>query len=270
MSLATMGRKSRSTNPRLRRQPCFVLNMTGRGNVIGRSYNAGWCRVKRPIYGKCKMGAKTTCCAADRLTPENCKKGCGCRYGGLSQPAPQMGYGVYLNRKSRGVSRPGGSTCCLTLSDLSQNKATWKQTETYQASLVTETKRLAQLRCSSVKYDPSTNKITAKVSDCIAQGSKARGAYGNCCKCDCRWPITKPRLSYTRINHHRCGTTKTLCVTHSASEQTAMVKSGGKKCGIDPNKGELYSAASKWRGKVNSYTRAPNINTKHCWNPWAR
>ena len=44
MSLATMGRKSRTTNPRLRRQPCFVLNMTGRGNVIGRSFNAGQCR----------------------------------------------------------------------------------------------------------------------------------------------------------------------------------------------------------------------------------
>ena len=264
MSLATLGRKSRSTNPRLRRQPCFVLNMTGRGNVIGRSFNAGGCRVKRPFYGKCKMGAKVTCCAADRLTPENCKKGCGCRYGGLSQPAPQMGYGIYLNKKSRGAYHPGGSVCCSTLADLSRNKLTWKQATSYASSSVTETKKLAQLRCSQRVYNPSSGKITAKISACIANGSGARGAYGNCCKCECRWPITKPRLSYTRINHNRCGTTKTLCVTNSASEQTAMVKSGTKKCGINPATGEEIVAQVP-----NSYTPAKNVNTSRCWNPYA-
>ena len=268
MSLATMGRKSRTTNPRLRRQPCFVLNMTGRGNVIGRSFNAGQCRGKRPFYGKCKMGGQVTCCAADRATPENCKKGCGCQYKGLSQPAPQMGYGIYLNRRSRGASRPGGGKCCSTLADLSQNKLTWKQSTSYDASLVTETKRLAQLRCSYRVYDKVSHKITAKISDCIANGSGARSAYGNCCKCECRWPITKPRLSYTRINHNRCGTTKTLCVTHSASEQTAMIKSGTKKCGINPTTGDKLPDAVH-APIPNSYTPAQNVNKSRCHNPYA-
>ena len=59
MSLATMGRKSRTTNPRLRRQPCFVLNMTGRGNVIGASFNAGQCRGKQPFVWKMQNGWKS-------------------------------------------------------------------------------------------------------------------------------------------------------------------------------------------------------------------
>jgi len=362
MSLATMGRKSRTTNPRLRRQPCFVLNMTGRGNVIGASFNAGQCRGKRPFYGKCKMGGQVTCCAADRVTPENCKKGCGCRYKGLSQPAPQMGYGVYLNRRSRGASRPGGGKCCSTLADLSQNKLTWKQSPNNSAMDLIQHKKEATIACyhdlnnnSSLtgkctdsgcgigkdtfielhKYkmtvgnvgeqygydaadqtpygslstptlfgyfiseldwingeldlkidgdlskcdiksltlsDPTMNSSETYYANrsnfedgtetarwewstgntffpsrvgkqidviievekkkkgpaCIHNGAGARGAYGNCCKCDCRWPITKPRLSYTRINHHWCGTTKKL--PHSTAGDFITRKRAANMC----------------------------------------
>jgi len=342
--------------------------MTGRGNVIGASFNAGQCRGKRPLYGKCKMGGKVTCCDANRTTPENCKKGCGCRYKGLSQPAPQMGYGVYLNRRSRGASRPGGGKCCSTLADLSHNKLTWKQSANNSAMDLIQHKKEAAIACyhdlnnnssltgkctdggcgigkdtfielhkykmtvgisnepvatderwgydgkGNIHYgslsaptlfgyfiseldwqtesgeldlkiegdlsqcdiksltlsDPTMNSSETyyanRVSSftpgarwrwgtgntffpsrvgkqidviievekkkkgpaCIHNGAGARSAYGNCCKCDCRWPIVKPRLSYTRINHHWCGTTKKL--PHSTAGDFITRKRASNMC----------------------------------------
>ena len=267
MSLATLGRKSRTTNPRYRRDRCFILNMTGRGNVIGQNFNAGNCRGKKPFYGKCRMGALTTCCAANHLAPKDCHKGCGCWHKGLSQPAPQMGYGIYLNRKSGGAYRTGASDqCCSTaaLADLSRNRITWKQSISYDASTIIDTKRGAALRCSYQIYDVSSGKITAKLPDCVTNGSGARGAYDNCCKCDCRWPIVKPRLSYPRINHHWCGTTKTLCVSHTAGEQIAMVKAGTQKCGINPITKQLVPQGPY----PNSYTLLKPFNKSRCKNPY--
>ena len=63
---------------------------------------------------------------------------------------------------------------------------------------------------------------------CIHNGAGARSAYGNCCKCECRWPIVKPRLSYTRINHHWCGTTKKL--PHSTAGDFITRKRAANMC----------------------------------------
>ena len=149
MSLATLARKSRTTNPRFRRDPCFVLNMTGRGHIIGGKFNAAPCRSKGkyPNFGGCSAGGNTTCCSANHTTPKDCKKGCGCWYGGLSQPAPQMSYGNYLNRKSKGAYRPGGQQCCDTSNNLTANKIIWQQSPNITAGEIIQQKKDTTIAC---------------------------------------------------------------------------------------------------------------------------
>jgi len=149
MSLAVLARKTK-TQQRLRSTKCstdgggrsvgFVLNMTGRGGGIGlsgMSYKQRGmnCR-KTPANmsyqgkvntgcqcegccsggGRCKTGQAGTCCAGDgwpQRVSKECRANCGlCWYGGLSQPAPQMSYRNYINRKAKGAYRPGGAVCC--------------------------------------------------------------------------------------------------------------------------------------------------------------
>ena len=158
MSLATLARKSKTTNPRFRRDPCFVLNMTGRGHVIGGKFNAAPCRSKgkRPSFGGCSAGGNTTCCSANHTTPKDCKKGCGCWHGGLSQPAPQMSYGNYLNRKSKGAYRPGGQQCCETSNNLTANKIVWQQSPNISAGEIIQQKKDTTIACYNNLNDNSS------------------------------------------------------------------------------------------------------------------
>ena len=139
MSLAVLARKTK-TQQRLRSTKCgsksggrtagFVLNMTGRGGGIGLSgmsykqrgvscrkypYKTLGCQCKGCCSdgGRCKTGQAGTCCAGDQRVSKKCRDDCGlCWYGGMSQPAPQMSYRNYINRKANGAYRPGGKVCC--------------------------------------------------------------------------------------------------------------------------------------------------------------
>jgi len=142
MSLAVLARKTK-TKQRLKSTTCgngrsrngqqgrsvgFVLNMTGRGGGIGLSgmsykQRGASCRNKQPVprgckgccSGNCKTGQSGTCCTADKIVSQERRANCGeCWYGGMSQPAPQMSYRNYINRKANGAYRPGGKVCCKT------------------------------------------------------------------------------------------------------------------------------------------------------------
>ena len=142
MSLAVLARKTK-TKQRLKSTTCgngrsrngqqgrsvgFVLNMTGRGGGIGLSgmsykQRGASCRNKQPVpceckgccSGNCKTGQAGTCCKADNIVSQERRANCGeCWYGGMSQPAPQMSYRNYINRKANGAYRPGGKVCCKT------------------------------------------------------------------------------------------------------------------------------------------------------------
>lgn len=218
MSLAVLARKSRTTNPRYRRDKCFILNMTGRGQVLGmsaKSHSGNCTNTKKPYYGKCSMGLRSGGCGGVGAVDANCMKGCGCLYSnGLSQPAPQMGYGVYLNRKSNAAYRPGGRVCCKT----AINKHVWKQAPNMASSEVIETRKLDALRCMVPQPVNANGKPVAK--SVVCSGNQSCSSQ----RARCGPPIVKPRLSYTRMNHW-CGPAKSLCKTSESSQQTALVKS---------------------------------------------
>jgi hypothetical protein len=214
MSLAVLARKSRATNPRSRSDKCFILNMTGRGKVLGMSakYHSGNCR------GKCKMGLRSACCTQGKTLSKDCKKGCGCNFSnGMSQPAPQMGYGVYLNKKSNGTYHPSGQSCC----DNNVNKIVWKQQQgNMSASEIIEKNKLESIRCMQQQtINPRTGKPVAKQDSCAGKNKACPENYNGC-----KVAIIKPRLSYTRMNHW-CGSTKSICKAETSSQQIALVKS---------------------------------------------
>ena len=65
MSCVTLARKTRATAPRFRRDKCFVLNMTGRGGLIG-SKPSSQCKTKDGSH-------VSRCCEANHLA-NDCKK----------------------------------------------------------------------------------------------------------------------------------------------------------------------------------------------------
>ena len=139
-------------------------------------------------------------------TPENlCPSQC-CEFPHGGQPAPQMGYRVYLNRKSKGAYRPAGGKQCKTLAGCTSAKTVWKQGNNLDASVVTTNRRDNVLACNSDVYTAPT--------DCSKR----------CC-CDCK-SICGCRATdlvrYTRINKSfGCQTTKAVRMGRSASEQIA-------------------------------------------------
>ena len=96
MSLRILELKAKQNNPRYSNNRCQILNMTNRGSVIGSNakYGGAGC-------AKCSGGVRSTTCSSDSVLPNGCKNGCGCRFDGLSQPAPQMSYRNYLNKTSQ-------------------------------------------------------------------------------------------------------------------------------------------------------------------------
>ena len=149
MSLAVLARKSRSTAPRFRRDKCFVLNMTGRGQVIGQSSKAhnSKCKTK----SGCKDGHVSSCCgAANSLDLSGCKSDCWRGKG--SRPAPQLSYSNYLNRRSLGSYRPGGRVCCDTSGNQKNNKITWKQGPSISASEMIQQRKDKSIACWKQRY----------------------------------------------------------------------------------------------------------------------
>ena len=195
MSLAVLARKTRAKQ-KLRKRGKFILNMTGRGNVLG--MNAKMSR------GNCKglttcAGKRAACCVG--VGGSQC-----CEFPHGGQPAPQMGYRVYLNRKSKGAYRPAGGKQCKDLSGCTSAKSVWKQGSNLDAGEITRKRRDNILACNSDVYTAPT--------DC-----------NKICCCDCK-SICGCRstdvLRYTRINKFfGCTTTKAVRMGRTASEQIA-------------------------------------------------
>ena len=294
MSLAVLARKTK-TQQRLRSTKCstngggrsvgFVLNMTGRGGGIGLSgmsykqrgmncrktpANMGYqgkvntgcqCEGCCSGGGRCKTGQAGTCCAGDgwpQRVSQECRSNCGlCWYGGLSQPAPQMSYRTYINRKANAAYRPGGSVCCDKKSNCADPKSnkclkpkvTWKQSPDILASEITEHRAQATIRCANnirkrkPRYLGNTlisNKLVAKPvcswynpETCQYETVKGPNPLTQNCQCTTTLPI-KGRLGYTRINKNWCNTTKTLTVGTSSSEQIAKRKQRAFLCPCGP------------------------------------
>jgi len=197
MSLATLARKTKAKQ-RLRTRGNFILNMTGRGNVLG--MNAKMSRGNCKGLTKC-AGKRAACCVGVGGDDPNC-----CRFPHGGQPAPQMSYRVYLNRKSKGAYRPAGGKQCKDITGCTNAKTVWKQGNNLDASVVTTNRRDNILACNSDVYTAPT--------DCSKR----------CC-CDCK-SICGCRstdvLRYTRINKSfGCQTTKAVRMGRSASEQIA-------------------------------------------------
>ncbi len=148
MSLAVLARKTRAKQ-KLRKRGKFILNMTGRGNVLG--MNAKMSR------GNCKglttcAGKRAACCVG--VGGSQC-----CEFPHGGQPAPQQSYRVYLNRKSKGAYRPAGGKQCKDLSGCKQAKSVWKQGSNLDAGEITRKRRDNTLACYTDVY-------TAKKDTC--------------------------------------------------------------------------------------------------------
>jgi len=225
MSLATLARKTRAKQ-KLRKRGQFILNMTGRGNVLGMN--------SKMSRGNC--GGKFTKCAGKRSA---CCVGVGepecCRFPHGGKPAPQMGYGVYLNRKSKGAYHPGGGPQCCTKTK--SGKIVWKQSPSIDAETITIHKRDVALACETIAIrkraalacnpDVFTGKKKTCVPDC---------AEGVCCcpvKKNMRGCRPTDLTSYTRINKSfGCGVTKTVPQSRTAAEQIARTRANANNCAL--------------------------------------
>jgi len=203
----------------------------------------------------CKGGQRDNCCGGNRIVSKKCRNSCNlCWYQGLSQPAPQMSYGVYLARKSNGASRPSGRRCCdcgkysdckaNIAANPSSNPNTWKQSPNISSSTIIEKKRLAAITCArqqrkfkQVKMGKIciSNKLDAK-PPCSYYNSLTKqwiqpnkNPLTDQCTCNLKLKM-KGRLGYTRINKNWCNTTKAVAQGHSASDQIASRKSKAFSC----------------------------------------
>lgn len=264
MSLAVLARKTR-TKQRLKSIHCgniqnqgrtagFVLNMTGRGMdgirtgpTPGAKYTGGGCK---GLHGKncgfgckgccevsCKGGQRHSCCGKKKRVSKECRKNCGlCWYQGLSQPAPQMGYGVYLARKSNGAYRPSGRACCDCSdpscnsnrdANLRRNPNTWKQSPNISAGTMIEKKRLAAITCARQRRK---FKAVTLGNTCLSYKLDASGSACATGTCTRTMERVKGRLTYTRINHNVCGTTKAVAQGQSAGDKIVLRKSQAFSC----------------------------------------
>jgi len=160
MSLAVLARKTRAKQ-KLKKRGKFILNMTGRGNVLG--MNAKMSR------GNCKglttcAGKRAACCVG--VGGSRC-----CEFPHGGQPAPQQGYRVYLNRKSKGAYRPAGGKQCKTLSGCTSAKSVWKQGSNLDAGEITRKRRDNTLACYTDVY-------TAKKDTCTGCPDKGPVLFG--------------------------------------------------------------------------------------------
>ena len=247
MSLAVLARKTRTTAPRFRRDKCFVLNMTGRGQVIGQSAKShnSKCKTKQG----CKDGHVSRCCgAANSLDLSGCKSDCWRGKG--SRPAPQLSYSNYLNRRSLGSYRPGGGVCCDTSGNQKTNKITWKQGPSISASEMIQQRKDKSIACWKQRYikkysiknidkfqsEPTVVKWywnddinywkqrVGKCLDVIIEVEKTSEKTKPCAVKtisggnNISGRSATDLVSYTRINHVSCGTTKALPYSSSGDQ----------------------------------------------------
>ena len=220
MSLATLARKTRAKQ-RVKSRGNFVLNMTGRGTVSHKT-NRGPCGLKYNRTGTCKCtfrGSNATCCNDDL----KCKQ---FPHGGV--PAPQMGYGIYLNKKNHGGYRPSGGECCKNSEAQKNAKIVWKKSPDTDASDLIRIRKDKVLACNNDVYSQSKNKTVCLVRK-------------NMCGCN-----STDKVDYTRINHNWCTTTKAVPQNRTAGEQIARNRAAvSNEC--------VYS----YTGRVQSLTDGP-------------
>ena len=198
MSLAILKKKTKATSPYFSKEHCFVLNMTGRGGGI-----------------KTKL-KKNACAKVEYMDTKSCND-----KWKLHKPAPQMGYGVYINKKAKGSHRPSGYECKNPADCVTTSKPVWKLTSTYDSSLVIEKNKLKALNCN--KYDTPLDSISGKPTS-VAK--------------PCPAGVKQNKRDHTSINKKWCNNvTKNLGGRRSASEQIARHK-----------------------GKVLTHTCLPNVN----------
>jgi len=159
MSLATLARKTKAKQ-RLKTRGNFILNMTGRGNVLG--MNAKMSRGNCKGLTKC-AGRRAACCVG--VGGPRC-----CEFPHGGQPAPQMSYRVYLNRKSKGAYRPAGGKQCKDITGCTKAKSVWKQGSNLDASVVTTNRKDNVLACNSDVYTAKRDTCTGCV-DCTDENN---------------------------------------------------------------------------------------------------
>jgi len=196
MSLAVLKKKTKATASHFRKNKCFILNMTGRGTVVRQSSKYSQSNVKRCTPG-C-LCSKVGYMAPDCKTCPSCWR--------LNKPAPQKGYGIYINQKAKGAFRPSGYSC--DSSKCATNKPKWKSTNTSDSSSVVEKKKMLALQCDkfSTPLDPVSGKPTSNAKPCPAG-------------------IKQTKRVHTNKNKNWCNNiTKDLGGWRSASEQLARRK----------------------------------------------
>ena len=253
MSIAVLARKTKTLQRLKSDKRGFILNMTGRGGGIGLSglsykYRGNSSNDK---YG-CNQGFSQACC--DQVPTNNI-------INGKSQPAPQMCYRNYLNKKSRAAYRPGGKICCNDVSKNNINNIVWKPHPNNSASEITEHRKQATLRCTKAMEVRTRKMIGDTLLSCKIDAPNSVIMKDNKCLITLGVPY-KGRLAYTRINHNQCTTTKTVEVNNCASDHTDTVKQRGFLCKCPPD----YSKNKKCHGEINTnycYPK-PTATGKYC------
>ena len=96
---------------------------------------------------------------------------CCCQFKHGGKPAPQMGYGVYLNRKSKGAYHPGGGPQCCTSTE--SGKIVYKQPANISAGEVVEYKKTSTVAC----YHQTNNNSSLGSAHCASEGCTGKNTY---------------------------------------------------------------------------------------------
>jgi hypothetical protein len=197
MSLAVLARKTRTTAPRFKRDSNHVLNMTGRGTVSNKSTPSPY--VKTNVKSGTMKNKKVNCCKGPQVE---------------SKPAPQMGYGTYLSKKTRGAHRPSGRVCCNDAAGNTNNKIIYKPSPSKDSSDIITLKKDETISCFTHNHDFSN--LTGRCNCNKNNDSKCKGRdHPKKTKklCDVKKDYGEKGtdvLRYNRINQVPCGYTKPL------------------------------------------------------------
>ena len=249
MSLAVLARKTKTKKENEVKKMFHSKYDWERGSCRTECEYSG-CRqcgrqTSRPHGSTCKCagssnGIRQNCCQADKIVPKQCRDQCGlCWFQGLSQPAPQMGYGVYNNRISGGGYYPGNTTqgprtgrtsTAPGKSHKYRGKPVWKQMPNYSASTIIAKNKAATLNQNRRIALKAPESECAKIvknggKSCCTPFGKQVQPHG-CCS----GVKIKPRLGYTRINHGWCQSTKGNPIGLPASYQIDRNKARAMDC----------------------------------------
>ena len=253
MSIAILARKTKEKKSRKRCPQ--ILNMTGRGGGIGRYHFNGKPRSNHGscLGHNCKL-INQGCCQDNMTVDRKYSKSLGCNYNGLSQPAPQVSYRTYLNRKSAGAYRPGSKICCnapecknttnintddpfcfknkIDCTDENGNcisrcksQRTVKRTTPLTNEEITEIKKqefernyqafhLQKCKCNDTTLHNPASDNIEQKRDNCREAKK----WDEKLCCWTRALKYKSRLGYTRINNKQCTVTKAMSINNSASD----------------------------------------------------